>query len=95
MQFVLPKKYWSQYATLNPIKVTRPLELIHIGYLMIEAPKNSWNQKDVNIFSSGSFHKVCTSIHDPKSEATTVAKTLWDKFFTHYGFPEKILSDQG
>ena len=25
----------------------------------------------------------------------TVAKTLWDTFFVHYGFPEKILSDQG
>ena len=24
-----------------------------------------------------------------------MAKTLWDQFFVHYGFPEKILSDQG
>ena len=24
-----------------------------------------------------------------------VAKTLWDHFFVHYGFPKKILSDQG
>ena len=28
-------------------------------------------------------------------KATTVAKTLWDRFFVHYRFPEKILSDQG
>ena len=25
----------------------------------------------------------------------TVAKTLWDRFFVHYRFPEKFLSDQG
>ena len=31
----------------------------------------------------------------PNQKANTVAKTLWDKFFVHHGFPEKILSDQG
>ena len=28
-------------------------------------------------------------------KAMMVAKTLWDRFFVHYRFPEKILSDQG
>ena len=27
--------------------------------------------------------------------APVVANTLWEKFFVHYGFPQKILSDQG
>ena len=27
-------------------------------------------------------------------KATIVAKTLWDQSFVHYGFPEKMLSDQ-
>ena len=36
-------------ATLNPIKMMRPLELIQIDYLTIKAPKNSRSQKDVNI----------------------------------------------
>ena len=31
----------------------------------------------------------------PNQKASTVAKTFWDRFFVHYGFPEKILSDQG
>ena len=31
----------------------------------------------------------------PSQTAWVVAQTLWDKFFMHYGFPEKILSDQG
>ena len=34
-------KKLPERATLNPIKMMRPLELIHIDYLMIEAPKNS------------------------------------------------------
>ena len=28
-------------------------------------------------------------------KAPIVAKTLWENLFVHYGFPEKILSDQG
>ena len=31
----------------------------------------------------------------PNQKASMAAKTLWDKFFVHYRFPEKILSDQG
>ena len=27
--------------------------------------------------------------------AATVARTVCDKFFSHYGWPEKILTDQG
>ena len=36
----------SERAELNIIDVTRPLELVHIDFLTIEAPKKD---KDVNI----------------------------------------------
>ena len=89
-------KKLPERATLNPIKATRPLELVHIDYLMIEAPKNSRNQKDVNILIvMEHFTRYAQACMTPNQKATTVAKTLWDKFFIHYGFPEKILSDQG
>ena len=74
----------------------RPLELIHIDYLMIEAPKNSRSQKDVNILIvTDHFTRYVQAYVTPNQKATTVAKTLWERFFVHYGFPEKILSDQG
>ena len=36
-------------AELNPVIATRPLELVHIDYLTIEAPTNSKSGKDVNV----------------------------------------------
>ena len=87
----LPEK-----ATLNPIKTSRPLELVHIDYLTIEAPKTSRSQKDVNILIvTDHFTRYAQAFVTPNQKASTIAKTLWDKFFVHYGFPEKILSDQG
>ena len=41
------------------------------------------------------FTRYAQAFVTPSQKASTVAKTLWDKFFVHYGFPEKILSDQG
>ena len=87
----LPEK-----ATLNPIKTSRPLELVQIDYLTIEAPKTSRSQKDVNILIvTDHFTRYTQAYVMPNQKASTVAKKLWDKFFVHYGFPEKILSDQG
>ena len=89
-------KKLPERATLNPFEVTRPLKLIHLDYLMIEAPKNSRNQKDVNILIvMDHFTRYAQAYVTPNQKATTVAKTLWDNFFILYGFPEKILSDQG
>ena len=31
----------------------------------------------------------------PKQTAIVVAHTLWENFLVHYGWPEKILTDQG
>ena len=31
----------------------------------------------------------------PKQTAVIVAKTLWENFLVHYGWPEKILTNQG
>ena len=41
------------------------------------------------------FTKYVQAYVTLNQKATTVAKTLWDRFFVHYGFPEKIISDQG
>ena len=87
----LPEK-----ANLNPIEATRLMELVHIDYPTIEAPKNSRSLKDVSILIvTDHFTWYAQSYITPNQKAGTAAKTLWDKFFVHYGFPEKILSDQG
>ena len=41
------------------------------------------------------FTRYAQAYVTPNQKVATVAKPLWDRFFVHYGFPEKILSDQG
>ena len=89
-------KRLPERANLNPVEATRPMGLVQIDYLMIEAPKNSKSLKDVNILIvMDHLTWYAQAYVTPNQEANTVAKTLWDKFIMHYGFPEKILSDQG
>ena len=80
-------------AELNIIDVTRPLELVHIDFLTIEAPKKD---KDGNILVvMDHFTRYAQAYVTRSQTAPVVANTLWEKFFVHYGFPEKMLSDQG
>ena len=80
-------------AELNIIDVTRPLELVHIDFLTIKAPKKD---KDVNILVvTDNFTRYAQAFVTRSQTAPVVGNTFWEKFFVHYGFPEKILSDQG
>ena len=89
-------KKLPERATLNPIEATRSLELVHIDYLTTEALANSRHKRDVNeLIVTDHFTRYAQAYVTPNQKAATVAKTLWDRFFVHYGFPEKILSDQG
>ena len=66
-----------------------------MDYLTIEAPTNSKSGKDVNVLIITDHFTRYAQAHITSSQkAPVVAKTLWDQFFVHYGFPEKILSNQ-
>ena len=81
---------------LNLIIATRLLELVHIDYLTIEPPANSKSDKDVNVLIiTDHFTRYAQQHITSSQKAQVVAKTLWNHFFVHYGFPEKILLDQG
>ena len=78
-------KTQPEKAELNPVIATRPLELVHIDYLTIEAPTNSKSGKDVNVLIITDHFTRYAQAHITSSQKAPV----------HYGFPEKILSDQG
>ena len=84
-------------AELNPIITTRPLEVVDKDYLTIEPPANSKPDKDINmLIITDHFTQYAQAHITSKSQkAPVVDKTLWDHFFVHHGFPEKILPDQG
>ena len=74
---------------LQPIHCTYSLELIHIDFLTIG---KEGTEKATNVMVvTDHFTRYIT----PKQTALVVAKTLWDQFLVHYGWPTKILTDQG
>lgn len=79
-------------APLVNIVATRPLELVCMDFLSVEP--DSSNTKDILVITDH-FTKYAVAIPTPNQKARTVAKSLWDHFFVHYGIPEKLHSDQG
>ncbi|XP_073687797.1 uncharacterized protein [Garra rufa] len=79
-------------APLVNIKTSRPLELVCMDYLTVE-PDNS-NTKDILVITDH-FTRYAIAVPTKDQKARTVARCLWDHFLLHYGFPEKLHSDQG
>ena len=73
-------------APLENIMATHPLELVHLDYLCLE--------ENVLVITDH-FTRYAQAYVTRTQMAQTMAKTLWDKFNVHYGFPKKILMDQG
>lgn len=79
-------------APLVNIQTSRPMELVCMDFLSIEP--DSHNFKDILVITDH-FTKYATTIPTRDQKALTVAKCLWEQFFVHYGFPERLHSDQG
>lgn len=79
-------------APLVNIQVTRPLDLLCIDFLSTEPDQS--NVQNVLVMTDH-YTKYAVALPTSNQKAKTVAKCLWDGFIVHYGFPERILSDQG
>lgn len=79
-------------APLCNIKTSRPLELVCMDFLSVEPDRS--NTKDILVLTDH-FTKYAVAIPTQNQKAQTVARCLWENFLVHYGFPEKLLSDQG
>uniref|UniRef100_A0A8C6KJ83 Gypsy retrotransposon integrase-like protein 1 n=1 Tax=Nothobranchius furzeri TaxID=105023 RepID=A0A8C6KJ83_NOTFU len=79
-------------APMVSITTNRPMELVCMDFLSIEP--DSKNTKDVLVITDH-FTKYAVSIPTKDQKAITVAKNLWEHFLVHYGFPERLHSDQG
>lgn len=79
-------------APLVNIKTSRPLELLCMDYLTLEADQS--NTKDILVLTDH-FTKYAVAIPTANQKAKTVAKCLWENFLVHYGIPERLHTDQG
>ena len=88
----LRRKSQADQAPLLNIEVNQPLELVHLDYLKIEPSKG--NVENVLIITDH-FTRYAQAFPSKTQTALATAKLLWNNFILHYGFPEKIITDQG
>ena len=77
---------------MRPLSASRPMELAHLDYLCLEPCKG--NIENV-LVATDHFTRYAQAFPTKTQTAQTTAKVLWDNYICHYGFPEKIISDQG
>ena len=88
----LRRKSQQDKAPLVNIETSQPLELVHLDYLKIEPSKG--NIENVLVITDH-FTRYAQAFPSKTQTALATAKLLWNNFILHYGFPEKIITDQG
>ena len=88
----LRRKSQADQAPLLNIEVNQPLELVHLDYLKIEP--STGNVENVFIVTDH-FSMYAQAFASKSQTGLTTAKLLWNNFILHYGFPAKIITDQG
>lgn len=63
-----------------------------MDFLSLELDRS--NFKDILVITDH-FTKYAVAIPTANQKARTIAQALWDNFIIHYGFPERLHSDQG
>ena len=88
----LRRKSQPEQAPLLSIEASHPLELIHSDYLKIEPSKG--NIENVLVIKD-LFNSYAQAFPSKTQTVSATAKLLWNNFILHYGFPSKIITDQG
>ena len=88
----LRRKSQPDKAPLLNIEASQPLELIHLDYLKIEPSKG--NIENVLVITDH-FTRYAQAFPSKTQTALATVKLLWNNFILHYGFPSKIITDQG
>ena len=87
-------KQAQERSEMQPILISYPLEVVHLDFLTLGGTADG--NKSVNILIvTYHFTKHAQAYVTPKQAAAVAAQTLWENFLVHYGWPEKILTDQG
>ena len=89
----------EESAKLERIDCSYPLEMKHLDFLSIEQAGRDpmgRNKKPINVpVVTDHFTRFSQAYVTTNQTAPVIAHILWDKFISQYGWPEKILKDQG
>ena len=87
----------GQLPPMNPILCTEPMELVHIDYVGMEvtvAAKEKPVVKNVLVVVDHFTHYVQAYV-TKNHTARTTARVLYNNYFSVFGFPQRLMSDQG
>ena len=79
---------------MKPILVSYPMELIHLDFLTLGGKTGDAKSTNILVITDH-FTKYVQAYIPPKQTAVVVAHTLWENFLVHFGWLEKIITDQG
>ena len=75
------------------IESSYPMEIVQFNFLVIGSKKDI--NKEINVLViTDHFTRYVQAFITTLKTAHTVAITLYEKYFVHYGWPEKLHSDQ-
>ena len=84
----------QERAEMKLILVSYPMELIHLDFLTLGGKAGDAKSTNILVITDH-FTKYAQAYITPKQNTVVVASTLWENFLVHYGWPEKIITDQG
>ncbi|XP_041440977.1 uncharacterized protein LOC121400938 [Xenopus laevis] len=82
----------TRAAPMEHLKSTGPLDLVCMDFLCID--KDSSGIGNILVVTDH-YTRYAQAYPTKDQKAATVAKVLWEKFFVHYGLPNRLHSDQG
>ena len=79
---------------IEQTEASYPLEMVHVDLLLIGGKKDV--RKDINVLVvTDHFTRYAQAYLISSQTALEVAKKLYTNFFTNYGWPTKLITDQG
>ena len=84
----------QEKAEMQPILVSYLMELIHLDFPALGGKTGDAKSTNILVITDH-FTRYAQAYVTPKQTAIVVARTLWENFLIHYGWPEKILTIQG
>ena len=85
-----------QIPPMEPILCTEPLDLVHINYVSMEVTVGVTEKPAVKNVLVVEDHFTCftQAYFTNNHTARTMARVLYNEFFSVFGFPRQLMSDQ-
>ena len=86
-----------QIPGMQPIICTEPMELVHVDYVKMEVMVSTQEKPVVKnvLVVVDHFTQYVQAYVTQNQTARTTARVLFNEYFSVFGFPQKLMSDQG